>query len=156
MTSRQKSSQRGFTFFEALVVMGIFAIVGGVALFVSMDTYRASSFSSDRNTLVAALQHARAQAMNNMCFGTCVDGKPHGVHIQSDSYVIFQGDAYHADDPQNAAFDSRTSIIKHPATLDIVFSQLSGTTTPTSITLTEGGRSSVITIGSEGRISWTH
>lgn len=157
MRYAQVSSQRGFTFFEMLVVMGIFAIAGAFALFVSMDAFRTSSFRSDRNTLVAALQHARSQAMNNVCLGSgCADGKPHGVHVQSGKYTVFQGSAYNPADAQNAAFDSRTLVVKNPATLDVVFSPLTGAATAASITLTEAGKSSVITIGTEGQISWTH
>lgn len=156
------SNQRGFIFFEILVVMGIFIMVGGLALFVSMETYRGASFRSDRDLLIAALQHARAQAMNNICFGACIgnDGQPHGVHIQSDKYIIFQGSTYDSSDSNNAAFDSTITTVKTPATLDIVFSQLSGTTSCSSecaVTLTDQtGHVSVATTTAEGRIYWSN
>lgn len=153
-----KEKQRGMTFFEVLVVMGIFVIVGGFSLFVSMETYRGSSFRSDRDLLVATLQRARAQAMNNVCIGACSDGTKHGMHIQSDKYIIFQTNSDFADrdSAQDAPFESNTSITKNPSTLDIVFSQLSGATTATTLTLTGGGHTSVISIGSEGQITWTN
>ena len=151
-----KKSGNGFTFLEILVVMGMFALVAGFALFVSMETYRGSNFRSDRDLLVAALQRARAEAMNNICLGTCADGKPHGVHIQSDKYVVFQGSVYDSSDANNAAFQSTVTSTKTPATLDIIFSQLSGTTTATAVTLTGSGHTSVISIGSEGQITWTN
>lgn len=155
------SNQRGFTFFEILVTMGIFIMVGGFALFVSMETYRGASFRSDRDLLIAALQRARAQAMNNTCFGAgCADGEAHGVHIQSDKYVIFQGNTYNSGDPNNAAFDSTITTTKTPATLDIVFSQLSGTTSCSSecgVTLTDqAGHVSVATTTAEGRVYWSN
>lgn len=153
------SNQRGFTFFEILVTTGIFIVVGGLALLVSMETFRGSSFRSDRDLLVSALQHARAQAMNNICFGTCIgnDGQPHGVHIQSDKYVIFQGNAYDSSDPNNAAFDSTITTTKTPATLDILFSQLSGNSAPATVTLTDAaGHASAVSVSVEGQISWTN
>lgn len=153
------NNQRGFTFFEILVAMGIFIIVGGFALFVSMETFRGAHFRSDRDLLIAALQHARAQAMSNICFGACIgnDGQPHGVHIQSDKYIIFQGNAYDSSDPNNAAFDSTITTTKTPATLDIVFSQLSGNSAPATVTLTDAaGHASVISVSAEGQISWTN
>ena len=134
----------------------MFAIVGGFALFVSQETYRGSNFRSDRDLLVATLQRARAQAMNNICFGTCTDGKPHGVHIESDKYIVFQGSTYDSSDSNNATFQSTITTAKTPSTLDIVFSQLSGTTTAIAVTLVGGGHTSVISIGSEGQITWTN
>ena len=151
------SDERGFTFFEVLIVMGILVIVGGFALFVSMETYRGSNFRSDRNLLVATLQRARAEAMNNICTGTCTDGEPHGVHVQSDAYIIFQGSSYNANDSNNAPFDSNTIVTKTPSSLDVVFSQLSGTTTPVMITLSDSaGHVSTTTISSGGQITWTN
>lgn len=144
---------------EVLVVMGMFVLVGGFALFVSMETFRGSNFRSDRDLLVAVLQRARAQAMNNICFGTgCTDGKPHGVHIDSDAYVIFQdnGSGYDPGDSNNASFESTVTTIKDPLTLDVVFEQLSGNSGSATIELKGGGHTSVISIGSEGQISWTN
>jgi len=149
------------TFFEVIVVMGIFAMVGGFALFVSMETYRGSSFHSDRNLLVATLQRARAQAINNICLGTCTDGKKHGVAIRPteypDSYVIFQTSNDYAarDVPQDAPFEA-SPISGQTGDSEIVFEYLSGNSNPASITLTGEGHTSVITIGAEGQITWTN
>ena len=136
-------------------------MVGGLALFVSMETYHGSSFRSDRDLLVAALQHARAQAMNNICLGTgCTDGKPHGVYIQSDKYIVFQGGTYNSSDSNNAEFDSTITTTKTPSTLEIVFSQLSGTTSCSNecaVTLTDqSGHVSIATTTAEGRIYWSN
>ena len=161
--SVNNKSGKGFSLIEVLVVIGIFFLIGGFALFVSMDAFRGSSFRSDRDLLVSALQRARAQAMNNICLGSaadCSDGKPHGVHIQSDKYVIFQGDPYSSTDPFNVSFDSSTAVTKNPPTpMDIIFEQLSGNTScsPTcEITLTQGSKASTITVTDNGRIWWTN
>jgi Tfp pilus assembly protein FimT len=159
--------QRGMTFFEVLVVMGIFVLVGGFALFVSMESYHGSSFRSDRNLLVAALQRARAQAMNNICLGAgCTDGKSHGVHIDPDAYIVFQdnGSGYISTDPLNAKFDASEAVVHSgylasPLHNNVVFTQLSGNTscgTPCDISLTQGGQTSTSTVTSEGRISWSN
>ena len=149
--------QCGFTFIELLTVLGIVAITCGFALFVSIDTFHGTNFRSDRSVLAAILQRARAQAMNNICVGICTDGKPHGVHIDSRHYVLFQGDTYDYNDPQNAVFEASPGT-SHAGMSDIVFSQLSATTsTVGNITLTDQeGHSSTITIGSEGQIAWTN
>jgi prepilin-type N-terminal cleavage/methylation domain-containing protein len=154
--------QAGFTMIEVLLVMALIALVGAFALFVSLDTYRSSSFRSDRNLLVAALQRARAQAMNNICFDdggatfTCADGKPHGVKILSNQIVVFQGSTYTGRD---VAVDApfKTNVTTVSGASEVVFSQLSGTSTVSTITLTDqSGHSSAISINSEGKIAWTN
>ncbi len=149
--------QRGFTFIELLTVLGIVAITCGFLLFVSIDTFHGTNFRSDRSVLVAILQRARAQAMNNICAGVCIGGKTHGVHIDARHYVLFQGDTYDPSDPQNAVFEASPGT-SHSGVSDIVFSQLSATTsTVGDITLTDReGHSSTITIGSQGQIAWSN
>lgn len=152
-----RGKQSGMTFFEVIVVMGIFAMVGGFALFVSMETFRGSNFRSDRDLLVATLQRARAQSMNNVCLGTCTDGKPHGVKILPDNtLVIFQGATYETRDTSvDAVFTMNTATMT--GTDEFVFSQLSGTSTAAEVALTDpSGRISTTTVNVEGKISWTH
>jgi hypothetical protein len=77
------------------------------------------------------------------------------VHIQSDAYIVFEGDVFDPSDSENASFEADTNSL-HSYTGDVVFSQLTGTTSaPIVITLTGSGRSSDITISRSGRISWT-
>jgi prepilin-type N-terminal cleavage/methylation domain-containing protein len=147
---------RGFTFLEVLVVMSLVAIVGTFTLFMSMETFRGSNFRSDRDMLVLALQRARSEAVHNECAGTCTDGKAHGVHIQSNAYILFQGAAYSSSDQQNISFSANTAVARTPASVDVVFSQLTGNSSAQTITLSSQGKSSVISISTNGRISWTN
>jgi hypothetical protein len=147
--------------------MSLVIIVGGFSLIVSMDSLRSHSFQDERDLIVNALQKARSQSINNMCFGAgCTDGKPHGVHIMAGQYVLFQGSSYH-DTVQDAALDEVFKSVYAAATVtgftDVVFSPLSGnaSTSPTGVmTLTvsesPGINTSVITVGGEGQILWTH
>jgi Tfp pilus assembly protein FimT len=146
---------------EVLTVIALLAIISAIGLLISFDTYRGSSFRSDRNLLIASLERARAEAISNVCLGSgCTNAYPHGVHIQSDKYVIFQGSAYNSGDANNAPFAANTVITKTPSSgplpLDIVFSALSGTTTGSIITLSDPSHSSIITVTTEGRITWTN
>ena len=156
--SNARKSDKGFTFFEVLIVMGIFVLVGGFALFVSMETYRGSNFRSDRDLLVATLQRARAESMNNICLGSpCSgnDGKPHGVSFQGGKYVIFQGSSYVTRDAAvDAAFDASPAFT-HPS-FEIVFSQLTGNATPGVINLSGQGKTSDVHVEANGRIWWTN
>ncbi len=165
MASPKICTDRGFTLIEILVVMGMLAIVGGFGLIVSMDSFRNYSFKDERDVIVSALQKARSQSINNMCFGSnCSDGKPHGVKILPGQYVIFQGPDYIDRD---SAVDTVIKSVYAPTVVtgfsEVVFSPLSGnasTSPPGSWTVSAsdsaGSEGSVITVGPEGEIRWTH
>jgi prepilin-type N-terminal cleavage/methylation domain-containing protein len=151
-------STHGFTLTEILIVIGLISVVASMTVIVSMDSWRGSSFSNERNAIVSALQRARGRAMSNMCLGpSCTAGKMHGVHISSGSYTVFQGNIYTVSDPINEVGNIGPTIAVTGNT-DIVFSQLSGDASPTgTITVKDNaGRSSIITIGARGQISWTN
>ncbi len=151
------AARGGFTLIETLLVMGVFVMVSGFGLFVSMESYRGSLYHSDRDLLVALLERARAQAINNLCYGDyCDDGKPHGVHIQSDKYILFQGEAYDAGGAFNVSFDTDSNT-EHSFIGDIIFTPLSGTTSAlVTIMLSGEGRTSEIMVSPIGRITWTN
>lgn len=164
----------GFTLIEIVTVIGIFTILMGATLIVGLSGFQEYSFHSDRDLLIAALHRARAEAVGNVCLGTaCTDGKPHGVAILPDKYVIFQGTCYASPgcvrNPNDIAVDEpldASSAVAHAGTVsEIVFTQLSGVAVspvtsivqPWTIRLTDTtGRTSLITIETEGRIWWTN
>ena len=140
---------------EVLVVLTIIILVAGFSLFVSLDSYRGNSFRSERDTAIAVLQKARSQAMSNICFGTCTDGKAHGVHFTSTQYIIFQGNSFTAGDATNQVIPINNSVTFSPAPpFDIIFNQLDGTVTaPVSFTISDpANHSAQININAEGRI----
>ncbi len=147
---------RGFSMLEMLVVVGMFFLLAGFGLVVNMDAYRSTDFRSERDLFVALLQRARSQSMSNMCAGSvCEDGLPHGVHIEADRYVAFQGGVYNAADEENIRYPVSPSISRQGG--DITFTQLSGTTTATSTTLSDlTGKTSMITTNAAGQISWSN
>jgi prepilin-type N-terminal cleavage/methylation domain-containing protein len=157
-----QKSGAGFTLLEVVVVMGIMTMLGGFALIVSLDVYRGYAFRTERDMLIAILHKARSQSMNNICLGVaCTDGRPHGVHIATGQYVIFQGASYAARD---AAVDevipatNATASIVPSSLSEVVFTQLSGTAAPVgTVGLTDSAvHISTITINSEGQITWTN
>ncbi len=166
MISPAISKDRGFTLIEVIVVIILVASIGGLGLYFGFDNFRAYSFNTDRDTLVSALQHARAQAMANICHGDsieCTTGKPFGVRIEADKYIIFEGVTYSANDPLNVKLEANNAI-GHAGINEIVFEQLTGNAfslanpEPWSVILTdqENNKTSTISINSEGRISWTN
>ncbi len=151
-------TKKGFSLFEILIVLGIFAlVVTSLSAVVSMDTFRGYDWHGNRNLIISSLQKARSQSVNNMCFGAgCTDGLPHGVHFESGKAIIFQGLTYTAGNSLNEIIPISTNITSTGLT-DVVFKELTGNvTTVGTINLSDSvGHSSVININSEGRISWT-
>jgi len=148
----------GFTLVEILVVLALVVVVGKFALMISFDTYRDSSYHADRAYLIAALQHARALSVDNVCEGNdCESGVPHGVSIQSDEYVIFQGVSYAARDPSLDEVIGADPTIVRTGLIEVVFAPGSGdVSSPGYFTLTDAsGHTSTVTIGNYGQIFWS-
>ncbi len=146
----QKKSGAGFTLIEVLIVIAIFSLLAGFGLLISMDFWRSYSFSSERTIAVSVLQKARTQSMINL------DQAPHGVRIDSTGYTIFEGASYVPGALLNEVITKQPAIAI-TCTLspcDIIFGQLSGTSTPSTVTISDGQRSANITINNEGRIDW--
>jgi len=148
----------GITLVEILIVIGLLTAIAGLSMLASIDMYRAHLFRGDRDMLIGVLQKARSRAMNNICLGSgCSDGKSHGVHFESDEYVIFQGAIYNVLDTLNERF-SVNDVVVISGLENVVFSQLSGDAAPEgNITIADdAGHTSVITINGEGQILWTN
>ncbi len=152
----------GFTLIEVTVVLGLIGIVAAFTAVVTLDSYRGFVFRSDRDTLIAALQRARSQGMNNVCLGAgCTNGKQHGVAITPDQYVIFQGTSYAARDVLLDEVLPRAGgdISLSPGSLsEVVFKQLSGKVAlPGSFMLVDSrGHVSSVAVNEEGQITWTN
>lgn len=156
---------------ETVVVIGLLSMIATLAVFVSLETYRGNTMRSTRDLLISNLQHARAQSMNNVCIGNCgtpADGKPHGVHIETNAsgfitqFIVYQGTTttYTQSDPLNMVVNVNDTISqaqKVTGIQDVYFDQLSGNAHPTGvITITDGITTSSIQIGTEGELSWTN
>jgi len=129
---------------EIIIVIAMFGALLALGLFMSMDAYRGFSFRSEEDTVVSLLQKARSRAMNNM------NQTPWGVCWRDDSYVIFQGRVCTTGETIPASPAATTTGLL----IGIVFSQLSGTTTATTITVLQDSRSSTISTNNEGTIIW--
>jgi len=108
---------------EVLIVIGLVAIIMAMGLAMSMDAFRGFSFRNDRDAVVAALQRARSQAVNNICLGSaCNDGKRHGVRFTAHEIIIFQD----GTDPQDEIIKFESNATKVISSSTVVFEQLSG------------------------------
>lgn len=153
------SHKGGFTFIEVMVVLALVVVIGKLALVVSFDTYHSSSYHIDRASLIGMLQHARAEAINNRCEGSgCAGGMPHGVSIQPNRYVLFQGVDYISRDRDADTIIEANPSISHSGMSEIVFATSSGNVQSAGhITISDvSGLVSTITIGNEGQIFWSN
>jgi len=149
------SFQRGFTLIELLIVVGII----GVLLIITLS--RISNFGSqtDLDTtaqrIVSTLERARNQTIASE--GDDV----HGVHFESDKYVLFTGATYDPLDTTNKEYDISTTTISSisllPSGAEVIFDRIRGTTSNTgSITLqlvADASKTKVIVINALGQSS---
>lgn len=162
MAKNRKKLSGGMTLIEILVVIGILAIVAGFSLATNLDSFRGYSFRDERDTLVNNLQRVRGMSINNICKGVCgLGGLPHGIHFENGKYTLFQGGAYVVSEPANEVVEIKPAI-QIAGLTDVIFTQLSGNATVNpvgvwNITVTDNANhTSIITINSEGRITWTN
>lgn len=142
--------------------MGLVLMVVAFGLIVSFDDYRGFTFRNERDIVVNVIQKARSQAINNMCFGAgCTDGKAHGVYFGiPGQYVVFQGTSYATRDTAvDEVIEAKDAAAVLTGLSSVVFNRLRAdtvTTGGTTLTVTQGVRSSVITVEPEGRIWWSN
>ena len=137
--------------------MVVIAIVGFLATFgiiAGLDTYSRYSFNSEVDNVVAMLQKARSEAINN------IGGSKHGVCFDpvkcADDIILFAGTTY---TPPAFEFEfEKNKTITYSGATEIVFDQLSGNApacspTPCTVTIT-GIKPTNITINNEGGIDY--
>ncbi|TSC82284.1 MAG: Uncharacterized protein G01um101420_448 [Parcubacteria group bacterium Gr01-1014_20] len=142
----------GFTLIEIIVVITIVVILAGLGLWVGMDAYRGYSYRSERDVLVSVLQKARLASMVN------INEAKHGVHVESNRYTVFQGETYLTRDANFDQIITPGGAVwldsPFPLPQDVIFDQLSGVSSPITLTITDSIKSSDIQINNEGQISW--
>jgi prepilin-type N-terminal cleavage/methylation domain-containing protein len=141
--------RRGFTLIEIIVVIAIFTMIMSLGLFMTFDTYRGFSSRSERDTVVSLLTSARSAAMAN------INQTSWGICYIAPNYITFRGTTCTAGAATNIAVPTGGGVAVAGLYLPgVVFTQLSGTTTATTTTITQNGRTSTITVNYEGTITW--
>lgn len=147
--NRTSSCQtEGFTLVEILLVLAIMGIICSFGLLVSMDSYRMYVFNLERDTLVSLLMKTRSQSINN------IDQKKHGIHFESNNYVVFEGDSFNLLNTSNY-FVPRNPNILISGSNEIIFDQLSGDPNFTgAIILADNSRTAKVFLNELGQINW--
>ncbi len=149
MKSPKVLKGKGFTLIETIIAVAILTILASLGLVFGIDYYKSYSLNAEQNMVISVFQKARSRAQNN------INQSPHGVSLQPNSYVIFQGSSYAS---RNVAYDQ--TVPKNPAIgvsgiSEATFEQLNGNSqTVGDIVLDNGKRTATISINNEGRINW--
>ena len=138
----------GFTLIEMVIVMGIAAIIFSIGLPVSWNFYLDYQLIYEQRTLNSLLGYARNLSMVN------VNEKPHGLYIDAANFIVFEGDSYAARDAIQDKNFARSSAITVTGPSEQLFRQLSGQTSSSTFSITNGRATFFTYINSEGRIEW--
>lgn len=89
-TTFSRLHERGFTFIELILVIGIIGILFSIATFNLVRTQHMASVSATVDTLIADMRSQQTKAMVGSKDTTGV-ANSYGVHFTSSSYILFQG-----------------------------------------------------------------
>ncbi len=147
--------ERGFTLIEILIVLGLVGVIASFGVIMSYSSISRVNSSQERDLLVSLLlSGARAEALAN------IDEKDHGVHIQDDKYILFEGSSWGSATNKRDVIRNSVVKITGPSGIlppfDVIFTRLSGNVSAGdgTITLTGNGQSIDFTINKVGRINW--
>jgi prepilin-type N-terminal cleavage/methylation domain-containing protein len=152
MKSQIKSTNKGFTLIEVLVVVGLLVTVFAIGALTNVGMYTRELSRSEQSDLFTVLQQARDRAMNN------VNATTHGVYFGNDieCYYVFEGTSYGGDPCEDSGNQDRNINITSAAAFEeVYFEQLSGNPSDSGdITMTDTGtgRERIITIQENGLI----
>ena len=146
----------GFTLIEVLVVLGIFAVVAGLAVSAGLHTHSGFTAKDDEDVAIATLQKARSQSMAGVCVGSnCTAALAHGVHVNARSLVLFQGSSFNPADDANEMVSAQSNATTFAGT-DSMFAPYSGDVdaTGTIRIFDNGSPVATVTVGTNGAITW--
>jgi Tfp pilus assembly protein FimT len=153
--------QSGISAIECLVVAALLAIAAALSAPLDAGSARFWMFAADRDAVLAALRHARAQAVAGVCLGeSCATGAAHGIHFdpQNARLIIFQGSDFASRNKnydEAVDFENRSTRAVLSSGREIIFEANSGNTPGVSLVLQDDfGHRADIPIGESGLIDW--
>ncbi|MBI4080643.1 MAG: type II secretion system protein [Candidatus Levybacteria bacterium] len=94
------SGQRGFTFVELVLVIGIFSILLSFVLVNLSNTKHRVSLDTSITSLVTDIKLQQVKAMSGDTDGG-VNADQYGLHFQQNDYVLFRGTSFSPVDTAN-------------------------------------------------------
>ncbi|HXK52874.1 type II secretion system protein [Candidatus Nomurabacteria bacterium] len=151
------SPDSGFTLIELMLVIGLFAVLSS---FVAVNLARpqvTSSVDKNANTIIADIKKQQLDAMVGKYTSDSTENK--GIYFETNSYTLFSGNSYNAEDPNNFTINveegTTLTSINLPSN-QLVFEHLSGEISGyisgnSSITISHsGGQSITISLNKMG------
>ena len=139
---------QAFTLIEVLMVVGIFTILIGIGLPVTIDFVRNYSLQSERNSMVTLLEFTRSQSLTN------VNQSSHGLTITTNEYTTFSGASYATRDTQYDLSYPKSSFVSITGPSEVVFAPLTGKSSQSSLVVSDGVKQFTVTVNPEGTIDW--
>lgn len=124
----KKQSQKGFTFIELIVVIGIMTTLLGIATTNLLGAQNSASLNTTVDTLISDIRNQQLKALTTDTQGRATTDN-YGVYFETDNYVLFHGSIYSPADPSNYKIDYGNQIqasnISFPNS-EIIFSKGNG------------------------------
>lgn len=121
-------SQKGFTFIELIVTIGIMTTLLGVAVSGLLGAQHTASLNTNLDTLISDIRSQQLKAMTADTQGRSTTDN-YGIYFETDNYVLFHGSSYSPSDPSNhkVIFENQITVsnILFPNSM-VIFSKGSG------------------------------
>lgn len=138
-----------FSIFEFLIVLGIFAIIGGISFFAITRFLAKSALESFSQNLFNSLTNARDLSIYR---GT---ESSYGVKILEKEYIIFKGESFLAREQASDKVFQIPNNIEITGINEIIFKKLTGEPKATGeILISSQNNSLVILINKNGQIEF--
>ncbi|MEK7654449.1 MAG: prepilin-type N-terminal cleavage/methylation domain-containing protein [Patescibacteria group bacterium] len=141
-----KKYSSGITLIEILIVLGIAALLLGAGAPVAYNFYYQAQFESEYSLLFSTLQQARNLSLVNH------NKSAHGVYLESETFITFQGSSFAARTASQDREFPRATQVTISGPVEIVFAALSGETSSSTFSVSNGDRSRDIFVNAEGLV----
>jgi len=148
-------ANRGFTLFEVIIVVAITVILAAITVSIIPTIGRGRELESERDKIIAYLRHARQKSVSQE------EGKQWGVRFDntqsaSPKYMLFSGASFSS--AAETIFLSSRVQFNDPSsgnTKDVIFTKITGTTTPasTTIALRNTGQTKTVSVSAQGVVT---
>ncbi|MFA6496781.1 MAG: hypothetical protein WCV50_06785 [Patescibacteria group bacterium] len=145
-----RSVNKGFTFVEVLLIIGILGATIGLAIPFYQSFQVASQLDNYSEEVAQSLRQAQLKAMASE------QNSDYGLHFEAGQFSLFRGSAYSAADKYNLIIELPGTLrLDYGANQDIIFHRVSGQTGGVfSVRLiTNNGKSKIININEFGVVN---
>lgn len=138
---------KAFTLIEVVLVMAVAAIIGVSSVAAVVSYHLTTVLDSELTELVSNMQLARQNAIGN------TSSSDYSIKFLPDRYVLFIGNTYDANNPNNRSFELDSLVIVSTTFANdlLSFNNFDGrVANPGSITISAGGTNRTVTVNSLG------